>query len=128
MPQESDVPQSVALVPLPQRDPSVTVSQLVDLYMAHYAGRDPTRPQRLRFWQEQIGTLTLADLDGDEDRVAAVLDGLAQRHGLHFAGVDATGHKIMRAKSKPLADSTVNRYAAAIASVLGWSQKKRITP
>lgn len=32
---------------LPMRNGALTIANLVDHYMAHYAGRDPTRLQRL---------------------------------------------------------------------------------
>jgi hypothetical protein len=120
--------QSVASIALPSHDPTVTVATLIDLFMSQYAGRDSTRPQRLRWWQEQCGTLTLADINDDPDAIADALDRLEQRHGMYYGGSDATGHVIMRNKSRPIAGSTVNRYAAAIASVLAWAAKKRITP
>jgi len=35
------------------RDGSIAIAKLIDAYMAAYAGRDCSRGQRLRCWQEQ---------------------------------------------------------------------------
>jgi len=119
---------SVASDALPQRDPTVTVSALVDLFMRAYAGRDSSRPQRLRWWQEQCGKLILADLNDNPDPIAHALDQLANRHGMYYGGTDATGHQILRPRPKPISGATINRYAAALAATLKWATKKRITP
>ena len=34
----------------------------------------------------------------------------------------------MRNKSKPIANATINRYAAALASVLAWAAEEDVTP
>ena len=44
-----------ASISLPQRDGSVTVSEVIDAYMLQYSGCDTTRHQRLRFWQMTLG-------------------------------------------------------------------------
>lgn len=111
---------------LPLRDASVTLAQLIDLYMADYSGRDDTRAQRLAWWRGQLGAMTLADIS--DDHVAAALDHLAANPPRYFAGKDADGRPIMRAKRAKLAPATVNRYSAALASVLTWAVRRRIAP
>jgi integrase len=111
---------------LPLRDASVTLAQLIDLYMADYSGRDDTRAQRLAWWRGQLGATTLADIS--DDHVAAALDHLATNPPRYFAGKDADGRPIMRAKRAKLAPATVNRYSAALASVLTWAVRRRIAP
>ena len=49
----SSATQSVASVPLPSRNATVTVATLIDLFMASYSGRDASCAQRLIWWQEQ---------------------------------------------------------------------------
>jgi len=112
--------------PLPLRDASITLARLIELYMGEYAGRDGTRAQRLAWWAGQLGAVTLADLS--DDHVAAALDHLAVNPPRYFAGKDADGRPIMRAKRKTLAPATVNRYSAALASVLTWGVRRRIAP
>lgn len=99
---------------------------IIDLYMAHYAGRDSTRVQRLTWWTTQIGGVSLQDLS--DDHVHAALEGLAGQSCRYFAGKDADGRPIHRAKKRQVSPATVNRYAAALASVITWSIKKRIAP
>ena len=47
------------------RDGSITLTKLIDVYMAEYTGRDTTRTQRLRLWVERLGHMTIAELDDD---------------------------------------------------------------
>jgi integrase len=112
--------------PLPLRDASVTLAQLIDLFMADYAGRDDTRAQRLAWWRGHLGAVTLADIS--DDHVATALDHLATNPPRYYAGKDAEGRPIMKAKRQILAPATVNRYSAALASVFTWAVRKRIAP
>lgn len=116
----------MSAAPLPLRDASVTLAQLIELYMADYAGRDDTRAQRLGWWATQLGSITLADIS--DDHVHAALEHLAANPPRYFAGKDADGRPILRAKRKTLAPATVNRYSAALASVLTWAVRRRIAP
>lgn len=111
---------------LPLRAGAMTLSDLLDLYMAHYSGRDPTRVQRLGWWQRQLGDLALQDLT--DDHVHAAIESLATQHSRYFVGKDADGRPIYRAKKKPLAPATLNRYAASLAAVITWAIKRRIAP
>ena len=111
---------------IPMRQGALSCSDLIDLYMAHYAGRDPTRLQRLTWWRGQVGQVALQDLT--DDHVHAALEALGSQASRFFAGTDADGRPVYRAKRKPLAPATVNRYAASLAAVLTWAVKRRIAP
>ncbi len=111
---------------LPLRAGHLTIAGLVDLYMAQYAGRDGTRLQRLTWWCKQVGTRRLDELSDDE--VHSALEALANAPARCFAGKDADGNPILRSKGRPPAPATINRYAAALASVISWSIKRRIAP
>lgn len=111
---------------LPLRAPDLTIKDLVDLYMAHYAGRDPTRIQRLTWWVAQIGGERMDAIS--DDHIHAALESLATHSARYFAGLDADGKAIHKAKRKTMAPATVNRYAAALSAVLTWSIKRRIAP
>ena len=108
------------------RDGTITLHALIDLYMAAYAGKDPTRTQRLNFWVAKLGPVQLAQVD--DDAVFAVLEELADQRGRYFAGLGADGKQIWKAKKKPLSGASINRYAAALGAVLTWSIKRRIAP
>jgi integrase len=108
------------------RDGSMTIATLIDAYMASYAGQDSSRLQRLTFWRIKLGDLRLLDLT--DDHVFFALEELAQRRGRYWAGLDADGNTIFKAKATPMAPATVNRYAAALGAVLTWSIKKRLAP
>ena len=111
---------------LPQRTGAITVTALIDLYMARYAGRDPSRGSRLTFWVAKLGSVTLADLD--DDAVHFALAELEAQRGRYYAGKDADGKPIFKAKSKPLAPATINRSLAAFRQCCRWAVKQRIAP
>jgi len=113
-----------ALAPLPLRAADLSIAELIDLYMAHYAGRDPTRVQRLSWWRGQLGSLAMRDVS--DDHVHAGLEALAQQPSRYYAGHDADGRAVFRAKRKPLAPATINRYMASLAAVFTWAIKRRI--
>lgn len=111
---------------LPMRDGAITVARLVDLYMAHYAGRDGSRLQRLSWWSAKLGELTLATVS--DDHLHAALEALATQPATYFAGHDAHGKAIYKAKRGGIAPATINRYQASIAAVFTWAIKRRIAP
>jgi integrase len=112
--------------PLPQRDGSVTIAELIDIYMAEYTGRDRTINQRLAWWRARIGTLQLSDVN--DDHIAFGLEALADQPARFFAGYDADGKRIFKAKRQRLTGSTLNRYRAAAGSVFSFAIRRRIAP
>ena len=90
------------------RDGRITLAALVDDYMAQYAGRDPSRPQRLAWWVGKLGHVPLGDLT--DDLIADALDDLAVQRGRYWAGIDADGKAIYRAKKGTFSGAGVNRY------------------
>src|SRR5688500_15967737 len=120
---------SLPLAPAPApgvRDGQITISQLVDASMAVYAGRDDSRAQPPGCWVSKFGSLPWAELS--DDHVFVAIEELATLRGRYFAGKDADGRAIMKAKRKPLAPATLNRYQAALSAVLTWAQRRRIAP
>lgn len=111
---------------LPMRDGSLPIGELIDLYMAHYEGRDPSRPQRLNWWRGKLGALRLDEVSDDHLHVA--MESLADRAARYYAGKDADDLPIFRAKRKPLSPATLNRYINAMAAVFTWAIRRRITP
>lgn len=109
---------------LPMRDSTITVSNLIDLYMAQYAGRDGSRLQRLSWWSAKLGDLTLATVS--DDHLHAALEALSVQPATYFAGNDAHGKPIYKAKRAGIAPATINRYQASIAAVFTWAIKRRI--
>ena len=67
-------------------------------------------------------------LELTDDAVFGALELLSARHGRYFAGKDADGRAILKAKGKPLSPATVNRYQAALSALLTWAQRRRIAP
>lgn len=112
--------------PLPLRDGGILLADLVDLYMAHYAGRDHGIPYRLGWWKSRLGDLPYTSII--DDHVFSALETLAATPARYFAGLDADGNRIFKSKGRPVAPGTVNRHHQALASVLSWAIKKRIAP
>lgn len=111
---------------LPMRDGAITVAALIDLYFAHYTGRDTTRAQRLNWWRGQVGALRLDEIS--DDQLHDALERLTSQPARFYAGQDADDRPIYKAKKKPLTGSTVNRYSSAISSVFTWAIRRRIAP
>jgi integrase len=104
---------------MPMRD-------LIDLYMAHYSGRDMTRPTRLTWWRDRLGAVPFSEVT--DDHIHAGLEALASESGRRWAGVDVNDRPIFKSTKKPMAPATINRYSAAISAVFTWAIHRRIAP
>ncbi|MBL8288283.1 MAG: site-specific integrase [Rubrivivax sp.] len=102
------------------------LAEAIDAYMAHYAGRDTTRVQRLTWWRAKVGALTIAELS--DDHVHAALEDLATNPPRYYAGKDADGCPVYRAKRRTISGATINRYSTALAAVCTWLIRKRVAP
>lgn len=102
----------LTLEPLPMRNGSLTVAELINLYMAHYVGRDPSRIHRLGWWAGRLGDLRIQDVSDDD--VHASLESLSEQTATFYAGLDAYGKAIHRAKVRTLWCGTLCRHCAWI--------------
>jgi integrase len=109
-----------------ERSGLITISQAIDAYMAAYEGRDESPAQRMAWWQSKIGHLSL--IDTDEDHIFYAIEELSSKRPRYYAGKDADGNSIYKAKSKPYTAATLNRYVATMAALFTWCIKKRIAP
>ena len=117
---------STAQASAPIARPSPSLGELVHAYLEAFAGRDSTRPATLAFWRDELGPeRPFHELD-DED-VLRGLDALRVRPARVYAGRDAAGRPIHRARGK-LSPTTVNRYHAALMALFTWSIKRRLAP
>jgi integrase len=110
----------------PLRASHLTIGELIDLYMAGYEGRDTTRAQRLAWWRGKLGAITLADISDDHVHVA--IEQMKSEPARYYAGRDAYGKPIYRAKKRQLSGATINRILNAFAGVCTWAIKRRIAP
>ena len=104
----------------------LTLAQLIDLYMGRYEGRDVSRVHRAAWWRRKLGHVVLQDLT--EDHVHATLEALAESKGRYYAGKDAEGRAIFKARTDKVSPATVNRHSAALAAIITWAIKRRIAP
>ncbi|WP_062308651.1 tyrosine-type recombinase/integrase [Polynucleobacter sinensis] len=119
-----EVPSSVPLGML--RTGQITIREAINLFMQSYAGRDTSRGQRMQWWSVKLGHLTLAEVD--EDHIFFALEELQTQKSRFYAGKDADGRDIHKAKGKTLSPATINRYSASIGGLFTWCIKKRLTP
>lgn len=109
------------------RDGRMPLRELAELYMRQYAGRDSTRVQRVSVWVAELGGKPIGDIIDDD--VQDVLDDLRARPGRYFAGRDAAGAPILKAKARPITGSTCNRYTACLSALLAFAEQTlRILP
>jgi integrase len=106
------------------RDGAITITRLVDLYMAYYEGRDPTRLQRLTWWQAKLGPTALQDVS--DDHIHAALEALARQPARVYNGKDVDKNPIFKAKRRTLSPASINRYNASIGAVFTWAINRRI--
>ncbi len=104
---------------------AMTLRELVDAYMAAYAGRDRTRATHLARWCAALGDRPFASLTDDE--LFHALEQIRAEPARVYMGLDADGRRIERAKGTRSA-ATVNRYHAALAAVFTWAGKRRLAP
>jgi integrase len=108
------------------RDGRTPLCEVARLYFAEYTGRDRTRPQRVGYWVDRFGDRPIGDVTDDD--VADALDELSGRAGRVYAGKDADGHAVYRAKRRPLSGSTVNRYLSAMSALCTFAVRRRMVP
>ena len=113
---------------LSQRPKALTVREVIERYMAQYAGRDGTRGQRLSAWIHMAGDFTLEQVDSDLMHAARAE--LATRPPLIYMGLDHLGKQIFKIKgrAKEKSTATLNRYTQAMAAVFTWAIEQRLTP
>ena len=105
---------------LSARPQSLTVQQVIDRYMAQYAGQDPTRLQRLSAWITMVGEFTLGQIDSDLIHVCR--GELQTTSPLVFVGLDHLGQQIFKKKrgAQQKSTATVNRYMQAFQRCSRW--------
>lgn len=119
---------SMRLKALSVRPQALTVQAVIDRYMAQYAGRDPTRMQRLSAWLAMIGEFTLEQVDSDLIHVCR--SELQTKPPLVFVGLDHLGQQIFKVKGRAgiKSGATINRYMVAISAVFTWAIEQRLSP
>ena len=103
------------------RNSDLTLSEYISQYRQEYQGRDPSRENHLKFWDDHLGQVKLADLDDDD--IARALDDLANENGRAWRGKDADGKAIIKLKPTKRSPATVNRYRATLSAVCSWAIK-----
>lgn len=104
----------------------ITVAAAVDRYMAQYSGRDPALAYRLTAFVGHLGTdKPLAGVTDDD--VLLVLEKLRAQPARYYAGKDADGRPILKARG-PRSEPTLRRYLQSFASLCSWAIDTRAVP
>ena len=113
---------------LADRPVGVTVTTLIDRFMAAYSGRDPTLRTHLAAWRTLIGDFALEDVDND--LIHAARSELATMPALAYKGLDHEGRKIFKPKTRQAVKgpATLNRYMASLGTLFTWAIEQRMTP
>jgi integrase len=94
----------------------------IDAFVAGYQGRDEALPARLDFWRADLGNHEMTALTAEI--VESAMDRLADRGQLVRGRNDLAD----RRTSRPLSPSTLNRYRAALGSLIKFSRQRRLVP
>jgi integrase len=108
------------------RTGQISIKEAINLFMQSYAGRDTSIGQRMQWCSVKLGHLTLAEVD--EDHIFFALEELQAQKSRFYAGKDADGNAIHKAKHKTLSPATINRYSASIGGLFTWCIKRRLAP
>lgn len=105
---------------------SITLAELLDEYLAGYAGRDKAMGWRLQVWRDRLGHRPFAELTTSEIR--DVLRQIAAEPARAWRGIDADGKPIHRVARPRRSAGTVNRYHALLSGVLQWAIDEERAP
>lgn len=100
------------------------VCDLIDQYMAGYAGRDKSRISHLEFWRNEIGHLMLGELTSR--RIRECQNVIASSPCL--VRVASGGMERMRELPRKKSGGTINRYRSAISALLTWAIREGYAP
>ncbi|WP_394175568.1 hypothetical protein [Thalassotalea litorea] len=100
----------------------LTFKQLSVSYMGQWTGKDSSMAQRLDFWVNIIGHLTLPNITPLLIRNA--LNELAEGSALRYGGFDSFGKKVTKTTNKKRSPATINRYKAAVSAVFTYAQRE----
>jgi integrase len=97
---------------------SKTVGNVIDSYLAEYAGKDKSRPKQLKWWQERIGDRKLVDVDADliQDQLDRLRSTPAKQPKRGKEGAETARRRT---------PATVNRFQSAISAVFQHAIKNR---
>ena len=117
-----------ALENSPRTPRAFALAELIDAFMAGYAGPDRGITGRLAYWRDALGDRPAAEISPDD--VADALAELALGRGRTYLGKDEkTGERRFKPrKHAARAPATANRYLASLGTVYRWARRRRLLP
>ncbi len=92
---------------------SMTLGELIELYIKEYKGNDQSISSRLTWWKDHYGDYKLGNID--RALIRRALRELAAGEG--FRGHGRGKNVKLKSTGRPRAPATINRYKASLASV-----------
>ena len=105
--------------------PQYTLADLADAFFAAYSGRDRSLVTRIGHWVAILGNRPLVDIT--EDDLETVLLALAKGQALTYSGGAIRGGNVTTLPRRR-SPATVNRYRAALATLIKWARSERLIP
>lgn len=102
-----------------------TLSEVADAFFASYKGRDSSLYARIGFWASELGDLPIVDLN--EDLVDLHLHALSKGNAIGYKGGAVSGGPLVPLNRKR-SGATINRYRAALASLIKFARSERLIP
>ena len=106
-------------------DKKFTFSEVADAFFVAYNGRDASLQARIGYWSRELGELPLVDLD--EDTVDLHLHRLLKGNALSYRGGASAGGPLQPLQ-RQRSPATINRYRAALASLIKFARSERLIP
>ena len=105
-----------------------TLGQIIDAFMAGYAGHSRSIGSRLAWWLQTLGDRPAAEITHDD--VADALAELSIARGRTYLGRDPqTGERRFKSRRHAaLAPATVNRFHSDLGSLYRWAKRRRLLP
>ena len=102
---------------------SMTLADLADDYILNgWKGKDPSRPAKVSWWVEQLGSTRLRDLD--RGKVQAALERYKAGKARRWDGIDSNGKVRTAETARGRSGATVNRTRAALEAVLKHGRQR----
>ena len=86
---------------------AIKFTQLADEYLDHWTGRDKSLPQKVAFWKERLGKVTLINID--TPMIKEILNCYAEGDALRSNGTDSHGRPKLVNTGRKRTPATVNR-------------------
>ena len=101
----------------------IKFTQLADEYLDQWTGRDKSLPQKVSFWKERLGKVTLINIDAP--MIKEILNHYAEGDALRSNGANSHGRTKLVKAGRKRTPATVNRMRACLSSIFRYAIKEQ---